>query len=333
MNKNHVQNISPSLLYATYVHEPFKAQYIPQATNHSQILYKQRLENYLQSRNNSNTKNNKPILSSVKKDMNDSFHLIRKIDQQLDTLITDGSAITEEEWQKHINHLDLELDSLAEMTTKYKKHQLTTMIQNAIIKRQKRRQRINIRKNESKLMREGILKKRKIYNDTIDRWMESEKIKQQESRHRIEKQRQNEQILMAVKYRKSEAEKNIAILNHLQELYNARNRNNVRDSNGFFHEVNELSHEWMDALKNDKIEEENLLKCISSTWQNALFGDSKSGNVMFVDRKKDNLISVRSLWDRFIVSNVGSGVPFGWVLPNKNPTKKWRPWIKQIQLK
>lgn len=311
--------------------------------------YKNRLQNFLEIRQNqkaSDQQQHQPQkaikLNEVAREMSYCFDMIEMIKTEIDTLSQTASSMPASQWDEQMFQLNSKTADLSAICSKYQDLNLINAVQNVAKKRQLKRDRIRLRKAETKEFRKYQAINRERKHHEIDKWLEKNTEEILNNRRQIETKQRAEQILMNVKSRKSEAEKQILVLNSLKELNRIRNRDKhtVANDTEFNREIDDIKEMWLTAYKNYECEEKGLLAFLNCTnrweeWRDTIFGEPKKEYAVFSLKKKDKgliqLIKIRNLWDECIVPDdnpFGSCIPLGWVFPNTNPSDKWKQYIE-----
>ncbi|KAM3958502.1 uncharacterized protein ACR2FA_007464 [Aphomia sociella] len=288
-----------------------------------------------------NKKPNGMSISIVREEMRKLVLILDDIKIKENFLSDNCNSLSDEEWQATIGEIEqLKMnvnDSLANIN-----NLKLDMLKKLITKRSAKRLRLKRQRLERKKEKEDRFKKleensRKI-DDNLQKIKEDiDKVKQEE-----ESKLQADIVLKEVIRKKSDAKKCLAKLDALLKLRKARQNTvkgrggNVseRDAEVFIGSIDKLKSLWLqklteydkeeiqlrDKLKQDgdqklsnvKTEQvaDNLVK-----WREHLFG----GELPQADFCGDitRFVNVRSQWDQFVSDN-GSPLPVGWVLPMRN---------------
>lgn len=314
-------------------------------------LYKERLNNYLEHRKSHSIENissknsqNTLKLSEISHEMSQCVQLIESLNGNIEALSQDAPEMNETQWNDHISKLNFKLGDLSSICSKYNDNYVRSQVKSLIDKRLKKRNRIKKRKIETKILKRYVTIKRAEKHQQIDKWMEKNAEEILKNRQQIETKQCAEQMFMDVKNRQNEANKYIQLMDSLKEFHRIRNRDKYIGSGQndveFNQEIDDMKQMWMDFAKTYKIEEKRLRKFINCTdnweeWQNILFGETTKYDQIFELHKKNDvlsdLIEIRRLWDQFIVTDdnpFGTSIPFGWVIPNSNPSDLWKKYLK-----
>lgn len=319
------------------------------ATAQSSNLYRERLQNYIKSRKtpaSPHISGERPVktlkLCDVSRELSHCYSLIDKINEEIQVLSRSAPSMTNHQWTNRISELKTETNDLSTICSNYNQDSLGE-VKKLVEKRLKKRHRIKQRKAETRAFKAYEAKNRQLKHQKIDLWLEKNAEEIRENRHQIESKQRAEEILMECKSRKNEAEKNLLVLDSLRTLYRIRNRDrpsNVSGEAEFNREIEDLKRIWLDASKEYASEEKRLGKFLPSSnhwveWRDVVFGEPTKEDILFALKKKENglnqLIRIRNLWDQCIVSDdnpFGSSVPYGWVIPNQNPSDEWKTYVK-----
>lgn len=327
---------------------PSLAQYLlppPTHQNHFE-KYKNRLSTFLNQRNataptttHSKRSHTNPIkLSEITAQLHHNYNLIDKVKQDIDALTKNVSSFTEDEFQFNLTKLTKQKDEIVMSISKYNEPDIQAKIIDAIEQRKAKRQRIKLKKAESKEVKCLEAKIRQQKHEQIDKWLEESTKKTAEERRNIETEQRAEQVLFDVHRRKTEAEKYLSLFDSLEELYRLRSKTSTASTStggdkSFFSGIKELREMWTATLETYNKEEQQLKDFLNedsnlNEWQCVLFGSKNSSN----DLELNYLISQRRLWDAFIVPHenpFGSSIPIGWVMPNPKPSDQWKQYQKQ----
>lgn len=322
----------------------------PPAFKNNANLYKERLQNYLLSRKNRllsphmpNEVRQKPMkLSEISIDLSRFYDTVETMKSEIENLSNSASTILSSQWNNQITELKSQLNELSTIREKYENSNVCNNAKRAVEKRLKKRSHIKKRKAELNAMKECEMKNRKLKHHQIDQWLNRNAENIRENRRKIENKQQAEQVLTEVKSLKNDAAKHLLLFDSLKELYRIRSRDKASTAMydiEFNREMDKLKNMWMDASVKYEMEEKRLrtfLNCSNhcDEWQGILFGDVKSED-LFSLKKNENgltkLIEIRRQWDSFIVSDDnphGSSIPLGWVIPNSNPSEKWKVYLE-----
>lgn len=314
-------------------------------------LYKNRFQNYLKSRQNRislpDSKENPHQefkLCDVSKELSHCYNLIEQIQREIDILSETASSLNNREWNYRISDLKTKTIDLTSTCSKYQNKNLRFEVKLLVDRRHEKRHRIKKRKAETRALKLYEAKKRELKHQQIDQVLERNAEKIREHRLQIKSKQRAEDILKEVKSRKSDANKFLMVLDSLKTLYQIRNRDrpsNSSDGAAFYREIEQLKQIWLDASGKYATEEKELSKFLPGSnhwveWRDIIFGEPTQADILFALKKTDNglnrLIRIRSLWDKCIVSednSFGSRLPFGWVIPNENPSEPWKAYVKQ----
>lgn len=320
------------------------------STRPNSQLYKDRLKNYLKSRQNrtslqisSEKPQQKFKLCDVSKDLSHCYDLIEQIHQEIDILSQTASSISKRQWNDRIIDLKTQTTILTSTCSKYQNINSRFEVKSLVDRRLKKRDRIRKRKAETKALKLYEAKNRELKHQQIDQLLEQNAEKIRENRHQIENKQRAEEILTEVKSRKNDANKYLMVLDSLKTLYRIRNRDrpsNSIDEAAFYREIEQLKEIWLNASETYATEEKELSKFLPGSnhwveWRDIIFGEPTQADILFALKKSDNglnqLIQIRRLWDKCCVSDdnpFGSRIPFGWVIPNENPSEPWKAFVK-----
>lgn len=349
MHSNHdkiiVPNYPPPMLTASqhfFPVGPFYTNPPPDLFNSNPYdIYKTRLSTYLTKRNASkqphagatSTKHIK--LSEVTSELRQSYDLIDALKQETSV------NLPKEELQNKILELIRKKDELLALVNKYSDPAIQRQVRNAIEQRKAKRHRIQLRKAETKEMKEFEAKNRQRKHEQIDQCLVTMEQKITEERQRIYAEQRAEQVLADVKQRKAEAEQFLTLFDSLKELHRLRAKKKKDSRSGdlgaFSDEIHKLKKKWKKALKKYNEEEQRLRNFLDENtnlneWRHVLFGIDQNASSGGANKLK-NLISVRRMWDDFIVSNenpFGSTIPIGWVMPHAKPSDEWKKYQKNV---
>lgn len=313
-------------------------------------MYKNRLSTYLQNRNPTDVKSSattfqKPRKSIIKlsectTELKQSYVSIRIIKEELEKLSQNSANLTEDERHHKLVELNQKKAKLVAIVAKYNDSGTQTEINYAIEQRRAKRNRIKLRKAETKELKSLEAKNRQQKHDNIDKWFAENAQKIADERQRIQAEQKASIILSNVHQRKTEAEKYILLFDSLKELHQLRSRKKKgeRSSEGdiFSKEMDDLKAMWMEALEKYNIEEQRLQSIINDNsnlneWRSVLFGSSTEiisgpGSSNGAQTLKE-LISIRKQWDGFLVPEenpFSSAIPVGWAMPNPKPSDEWK---------
>lgn len=120
--------------------------------------------------------------------------------------------------------------------------------------------------------------------------------------------------------------------------------------------IEKLTNIWENTLKSYQKEEQGLRmmleqnaiedtksallakeKNISQEWENVFFGAKVMPTPAYwgltaAEREIETFINVRRSWDTFLsrISNQGSKIPIGWVLPPNQATNNWTKYLERV---
>lgn len=315
-------------------------------------IYRERLQNHLKSRTNrtplripNNNTTNVLKLCEISKQLSHCYNLIETINQEIERLSQAASSISQHQWNERISILRCKTNDLFATHEKYNVPGVRCHVKSLVDRRSNKRGRIRKRKTETKTLKSCIMKNRELKHQQIDQWLKNNAEQIRENRRQMETKQRTKEILMEVKIRKNEAKTNLMVFDSLKTLYTIRNRDRPTNANTdavFYQEIEQLTQMWLDAFKKYAAEESELSKYLPysnhwTNWKDVIFGESTQADDLFKFTKNGNslnqLIKIRRLWDAFIVSDDnpnGSNVPFGWIIPNENPTDQWKLYIKKL---
>lgn len=309
-------------------------------------IYKKRLSTYLENRNPSTSTFQTPRKSIIKlsectAELKQSYALIGNIKEELEKLSRNSVNIAEDERQHKLAELKQKKEELVAIVAKYKDPAIQSEINYAIEQRKAKRERIKLRKAETKELKRLEVKNRQQKHEKIDKWFAENAQKIANERQRIQAEQKASIILSNVHQRKAEAEKYISLFDSLKELHQLRSRKkkgeSFREGDILSKEMEDLKAMWMEALGKYNEEEKRLQSFINDNnsnlneWRSVLFGSSTEeisgpGGSSGAQNLKE-LISIRKQWDAFIVpaeNPFGSAIPVGWVMPNPRPSDEWK---------
>lgn len=309
--------------------------------------FKSRFDHYLDNRNATNQKthvstaqkqigNEKLKLCDVTDEVRESYELIDQIKAECVTLLDEKNRFTEIEWNEKWTMLCEKKKRLMDLTEKYANADVQAAIEIKLKHRQEKRSRIQKRKKETSKLRHLRIETRNEKHRMIDEWFQETAQIIENQRQRAEEDQRIERILSDVKRKKSEAAKNINLMDSLIELHRVRRiQKSLSDrcEHKLVGELASLKAQWHSAIAIYEREEQKLRKCMTSNdlydeWQEVLFGASEGTqqNGMSPHHCLDDLIRVRTAWDAFIVTSSSfpaSSIPIGWITPNERPVAEW----------
>lgn len=281
--------------------------------------------------------NDKLKLCDVTDEVRQCYELIDQIKVESATLLSENNRLSEIEWNEKMKILREKRNRMEQLAGRYANPNVQEAIEIKLNRRQEKRSRIQKRKRETGQLRQLRIETKIEKHRLIDEWF-------QESARSIEKQRQRseedlriEGILSDVRRKKSNAVKNINLMESLIELHRVRRiQKSLKDrcEHEIVEELATLKRQWQTAFASYEEEERNLRKCMKSNdlydeWQQILFGacegSQQTANTPM--QNMEDLIRIRSAWDAFIVAptnSCGSSIPIGWITPTENPLAEWK---------
>lgn len=319
---------------------------LPIASKPNSNVYKERLENYLQSRKNRPIPTNipaetrqKPLkLSELSMDISNFYSSIETIKSEIENW-SRCASLDNNQWDNQLLGLKSQLNELSATNQKYQNPNLLSSAKRAVEQRLKKRSRIKKRKAEFDALKKCELKSRESKHQQIDQWLSKNAEKIRENQREMENKQRAEEVLTEVKTLKNDAAKYVQTFDSLKELYRVRNKDKVAGDSDFKREIEKLKKKWLDASEKYEAEEKRLrtfLNCSNNLdeWKGAVFGDETNEDIFSLKKHENGLaklIEIRRQWDSFIVPDenpYGSSVPLGWATPNANPTKQWAAYLK-----
>lgn len=335
-----VPNFPPPPIHSNYA--------LPITSKPNSNVYKQRLENYLQSRKNPPTPTNiptetrqKPLkLGELSMDMSTFYGTIETIKSEIENLSRCVASIDENQWNNQVLGLQSQLNELSATNQKYQQPNLVNSAKRAVEQREKKRSNIKKRKAEFDALKKCVRKNREQKHRHIDQWLNKNVEKIRENQREMENKQRAEEVLTEVKTLKNDAAKQVQTFDSLTELYRVRNKDKAADDSGFKREIEKLKKKWLDASEKYEAEEKRLrtfLNCSNNLdeWQRIVFGNEKTEDIFSLKKHENGLaklIEIRRQWDSFMVPDGnphGSSVPLGWATPNSNPTNQWAAYLRE----
>lgn len=339
-------NIPPPPIHLQYAPSPLSSSKADQNSN----LYKERLQNYLQTHTNSNRCQisndigQKPLkLSEVAMNLSQYYATIETIKAKIDNITEEATSMNSDHWNNQMAMLTTQLEHLSSINQKYQNSNTCQAAKRLVEKRRQKRDRIKKRKLELDTLEQYEMERRQLKHQQIDQCLQkSAENHQKHLFYRANKQRA-ERVLNEVNRLKNDAAKYLRTFDLLIELHRIRSRDSAStaaESVEFSREIDNLKTMWLDALVKYETEEKRLrafLDCSDhwQSWQETLFDDVTTDDDLFSLKKNENglekLLDIRRQWDSFIVSHAnsyGSSVPLGWAMPNANPTNEWKIYLK-----
>lgn len=334
-----VPNFPPPPIHSIYA--------LPITSKPSSSVYKERLENYLQSRTNrpiptsiATETHQKPLkLSELSMDISNVYGTIETIKTEIENLSRCAASLDNSQWDNQLLRLKSQLNELSTTNQKHQNPNLLNRAKRAVDRRLKKRSRIRKRKAEFDALKKCELKNRELKHQQIDQWLNKNAEKIRENQREIENKQRAEEVLAEVKTLKNDAAKYMQTFDSLKELYRVRNKDKATGDSNFKSEIEKLKKKWLDASEKYEREEERLRTYLNYSnnleeWKGAVFGDEKNEDIFSLKKHENGLaklIEIRRQWDSFIVPDenpYGSSVPLGWATPNANPTKQWAAHLK-----
>lgn len=337
----------PDIYIPNYPPPPLPFAYDSSVNNRIET-FKHRFEHYLANRNaniqivqggDKQFTNEKLKLCDVTDEMRQSYDLMDQLKVESASLLNETNRLSDIEWNEKMDILRTKQKRMIELTEKYRQPVVQATIETKLKRRQEKRARIQKRKKETSKLRQLRIKTRREKHRLIDEWFQETAQTIEKQRHRAEEEQRIERILADVKRKKSEAVKNINLMESLIELHRVRRIQkslNDRCEHKIVDELAMLRAQWHSAHVSYEAEEQKLRKYIKSNgvydeWQSVLFGanDDMQPNEMNLIHDMDDLIRIRSAWDAFIVapsSFSGSSIPIGWITPKVNPIAEWNAY-------
>lgn len=270
------------------------------------------------------------------------YELIDQIKVESASLMSEKNRSTDNEWNEKMTMLHEKQNRMMQLTEKYTNADIQAAIEMKLKRRQEKRMRIRKRKKETSELRRIRIEMRTEKHRVIDEWFQEAARTIEKERQRAQDDQRIEQILSDVKRKKSEAIKNINLMDSLIELHRVRRVQkslNDRCEHELVDELKLLKTQWQSALATYTEEEQMLRKCTKSNdlhdeWHEVLFGAGDRTQSIEINpiEDVDDLIRIRSAWDAFIVapsSVFGSSIPIGWVTPNANPSAEWKAYLSK----
>lgn len=281
-------------------------------------------------------------LCYVTDEVRQCYALIDQIKIESASLMSENNRFSDNEWNEKMTILHEKQKRMMQLTEKYTNADIQAAIEMKLKRRQEKRARIRKRKKETSELHRLRIETRTEKHRVIDEWFQEAARTIEKERQRAQDDQRIEQILSDVKRKRSEAIKNINLMNSLIELHRVRRVQkllNDRCEHELVDELKSLKTQWQSALATYTEEEQKLRKCTKSNdlygeWHEVLFdaGDHTQSIEINSVQDVDDLIRIRSAWDAFIVapSNVsGSSIPIGWVTPNANPSAEWKAYLSK----
>jgi len=99
---------------------------------------------------------------------------------------------------------------------------------------------------------------------------------------------------------------------------------NIEKTQRFAAQFNNLRAIWNNILLENTPQRTQECK-IEDQWNEALFGAREKIYYSAAERKMNDLIRIRRIWDSYLTrsSKYGSSIPIGWVLPKKDADDRW----------
>lgn len=317
------------------------------STSNSRIdTFKERFEQYLAAREaniqsvgggNKQIANENLKLSDATAEVRQCYELMDQIKVESASLLSENNRLTEIEWNEKMTILREKQDRMEELAGKYADPGVQAAIEIKLKRRHEKRARIQKRKRETKELRQLRIETRNEKHRLIDEWFQESARTIEKQRQRAEEEQRIERILSDVKRKKSDANKNINLMESLIELHRVRRiQKSLKEhcEHEIIDELASLKRQWQTALANYEAEEQKLRKCMKSNdlydeWPQILFGAGEDTQQIEMNpiRDLDDLIRIRSAWDAFTVapSNLcGSSIPIGWITPTERPADEWK---------
>lgn len=308
--------------------------------------FKKRFEQYLVAREanihsvvgaNKQIANEKLKLSDATSEVRQCYELIDQLKVESASLLIEHNRLSEIEWNEKMTILREKQDQIKKLAGKYADPGVQAAIEIKLKRRHEKRARIQKRKRETKKLRQLRIETTNEKHRLIDEWFQESAQTIEKQRQRAEEEQRIERILSDVKRKKTDAARNINLMESLIELHRVRRIQKSlkeRCEQVVVDELASLKQQWQTALANYEQEEQKLRKCMKSNdlydeWKQVLFGAGEDTQQTETNpiRDFDDLIRIRSAWDAFIVapSNLcGSSVPIGWITPTEKPSDEWK---------
>ncbi|XP_053612075.1 uncharacterized protein LOC128676137 [Plodia interpunctella] len=281
-------------------------------------------------------------ISETREKLRNMLILLEEIKSKEKYLSKNISTMSDDEWKKNMEYVEFKKDSMVKEYLPGINNMHLDLLRKLIAKRSAKRLRLKRVRLERKREKEDLIKKSEERSRKIDENLQ--KIKDD-----IDKMKQEEQakleadmVLKEVLRKKTDAKKCLVKLDALLKLRVAR-ENTAKgrgqsvsewEANVFKNNIEKLKTVWCQRLSSYEKEESKLREKLEqesseqptlasqqearlvenlSKWKEFLFG---ADGVPQVDFSGDvgSFVGVRSKWDQF-VSDEGSPLPVGWVLP------------------
>lgn len=283
-----------------------------------------------------------------------SLMMVFKMNKEIEDICTTLRCNTntpEVEWQEKMERCATLKDQILETMKKFKDTNYCDQLKQDIKKRQKKRLREQVKKQNWKIEKARKMANRARLHAEADSWLRSKQAEIEKEKQEENLRKDADMILSDVRNKRNDAKKYSVIL---QELKNLRNvKTNIAKARGetlsaaandvFNNIIDKLSEQWSALDREYSIEEQGLKlmlktdneqriekqkKNVFDEWQNVLFGRK----VLTSDQPPPdipNLVLTRTAWDKYISYDAdASPIPIGWIIPKKPQSAAWQKCLK-----
>ncbi|KAJ1527263.1 hypothetical protein ONE63_008787 [Megalurothrips usitatus] len=319
------------------------------------------LDNWLQSRSQQQDRKAVQGVSLVegKESLRKWMQCLEKLEQNHSNLQNEVETLSDSEWNAMWVNIEQTKSDASEMSS-YFCGELITDLKKKICKRAMKRLRLKRQKAARKKDAYLAQLRRQSLHRKADAWLADMQLAVDRARNDEELKKEADCVLANVTRRQTEGRRQIALLEALQKLHQARiqtiesrgsrlsseDRENAAHStlafdrllNLWSRKMEEYNKEETDlrvmlkesAAKQSDLEIENVCHILEE-WETFLFGSEISSREFY---DTDTLISIRYAWDQYLVpdgaaSAVASAIPVGWVLPTTPSSTEWQQLLSK----
>lgn len=320
------------------------------------------LNNWLQSRLShqhipSSVRHQGLTISRAQEKLKHCFDVLKDLEERHSQLQEEMGTMPETQWNDELAIIEEKKSIVSNLMETVFSEKSLADLQNQILKR--RRKRTRLRRQHGKQRKDAYLRllRRQALHQKADAWLTDRQKAVEKTRKDEEMKKEADAVLAEVTRHQADGRRQIALLEALQKLHQARlqslercgsklSAEDKKDSEHSALVFSRLLAMWSDkmdvyskeehglrvmleesAARKGDLEIQNVSRTIKK-WEMCLFGAENSSTE---DEPCDinTLVSIRYAWDQYLVPKgvvvpMASTIPVGWVLPTTPSSSEWQ---------
>lgn len=307
-------------------------------------------------------------IGQAKQCLRESLILLNQLEERQNELKSNVGTMESAIWKQKSVEIGQLKDEFTKLTAQFENDALVNELQRQVVKRRKKRKSQKRKRLFQQEVKELEIEKRLKLHKDIDNWLMSMKEATECCRMEANKKKDADCVLAEVTKKKSEAKKQLSLVEALVKLRSVREtvaqhrgeKTSIEDRVAFNITTDKLNKIWQDCMKTYNREEQSLRLMLEKNaqddtqaahrakeqtlleeWQEVLFGPKHlipTNNPTYwaltaAERDLQTFIAIRKSWDTFLVNDsndMGSKIPIGWVLPD-DKTAVEDEWNQYLQ--